>query len=299
MNRYSTGLYARNFGEWLAALGLLRVADSMAAGAMLSFSPSGEAILDCLADEKDLLSTIVASANPEAILVNYLVGCEEPDLESIRVGDGFYKRTSHSLGQQDAMRHFTKCDDAKKGCYLSLQKIGGLEISHFLGSALSAEASLESPLVLWAGQVTFQGILKNISEKVAGSHESGSLARAISVSSRETQRFRFDHADEQFQDDGAHDSSAGRECRFVVEWLALIGLSFFPAGLGFESLSPKRRHMVSRTWKNPLTSTSVALALHSARAPVFCTFFSASDGKMKKLRRLSFSLDSTSTTNQP
>jgi len=243
MIRHHTGLFARNFGEWLASLGLLRVADSLTPGAMLSFLPSGEAVLDCTADEQTLLKKIVSSAQASALTVEYLLPCTEPSSHTLRVGDGFYDRTTHPLSDKALSKVFEKNDDTKKGCTVRLDEIGGLEISHFLGAAQSTEAQIESPLVFWAGQVTFQGIVRNIAGKVQALAPQGSLQEALSSSSRETQRFRFDHAEEQFPDDGAHDSSPGCHCRTTVEWLAFIGLSFYPAALGFESLGPQRRHL--------------------------------------------------------
>jgi len=179
-----------------------------------------------------------------------------------------------------------------------LSELGGLTISHFSGKAQSEEAGIKSPLILWAGRVTFQGILRNISAKVSSARASGLLADFTAVASRETQRFRFDHRDEQFEDDGAHDSTSGRTCRPRVEWLALLGLSFFPAASGFESLSPQRRYLVSRTWSNPLPPHAVLLALHSGQAIAHRTFFAAPDGKMKKLRSITQTNQSTSTTSQ-
>ena len=287
MIHHRTGLSARNLGEWLAALGILRVADSLAPGSMLSFSANGEAVIDSSASEEAILKKIISSAHPGSITVEYLLPCSQPGPQALGVGDGFYERTTHVLAEETRTRVFEKNDDAKKGCILRLDELGGLEITHFLGAAQSSEAQVESPLIFWAGQVTFQGILRNITEKVQTLKSESSLESALSSSARETQRFRLDHADEQFPDDGAHDSSAGRLCRPLIEWLALIGLSFYPAALGFESLSPERRHLVTRTWKNPLMASAVTLALHSAQAPAYRAFFAASDGKMKKLRALS------------
>ena len=295
MIQHQTGLCARNFGEWLAALGLLRVADSLSSGAMLSFLPTGESIITTSADDKTLLKKVTASAHPNAITVDYVMPSSEANSLTLRVGDSFYIRSVHTLSDEVRSKDFYKSDDAKKGCILRFNEIGGLEVSHYLGAAQSSEAKVESPLIFWAGQVTFQGILKNITEKVQSLKSANSLKSALLSSSRETQRFRFDHADEQFQDDGAHDSSPGRQCRPVIEWLALLGLSFYPAALGFESLSPQRRHLVSRIWSNPLSASAVALALHSAQAAEHRIFFAASDGKMKKLRALSQSANSTST----
>jgi len=286
MTRLHTGLSAGNMGEWLASLGLLRAAASIDAESRLSFSHAGEALLETAVSEQALVQKVIASAHPASIAVEYLSRVENPTHLSVRVGDDLYERTSHTLAEEKFAGGFNKNEDSKVGCLFRLSELGGLTISHYSGKAQSEEAGLKSSLILWAGMVTFQGILRNISAKVSSARDGSSFADFCAVASRETQRFRFDHRDEQFEDDGAHDSSSGRTCRPAIEWLALLGLSFFPAAAGFESLSPQRRHVVSRIWSNPLSPQATLLALHSGQAITHRIFFAASDGKMKKLRSI-------------
>jgi hypothetical protein len=283
VNPLRPGLSADNFGEWLAALGLLRVATSLDPSATLAFSGTGEALIGTTASESELAERLVASASPDAIRLEYLLETSAPGPASVRVGDACFNTATHLLSQHT--KSFDGSGDSKKGCSVDLLALDGLRVRHFCGAVRSEEAGMESPLILWAGQVTFQGILRASCAKVSGM-KIAPLAEMFAAIGRETQRFRFDHADEQFVDDGAHDSSAGRLSRPLVEWAAFVGLSFFPAVAGFESLSPMRRHVVSRTWNSPIDADAALLALHSGQAHIRRFFFAAPDGKMKKLRSI-------------
>lgn len=298
MNHISTGLRADNFGEWLASLGLLRVAATIDPDSALAFSDSGEATLTTNARESEIAKALLSSAAPDSIRVEYLKKISAPDSDSVRVGDQFFQTSSHLLSLANKAKEFDQSEDSKKGCPVELLGLGGLRVRHFIGAARSEEAGLESPLILWAGMVAFQGILRATCGNVA-SMSPGPLPEMFGIGGRQTQRFRFDHANEQFVDDGAHDSSAGRHSRSLVEWGAFVGLSFFPAGAGFETLSPMRRHVASRIWKQPLDSQSTLLALHSGQARIRRFFFAAPDGKMKKLRPITPPDQSHNHTKKP
>jgi len=283
VNSLRTHLSADNFGEWLAALGLLRVAAVLDPKAALAFSENGEALLFTEANEETIVAKLLKAAAPALIRLEYLVKADEPGTNSVRVGDLFFDKVSHRLSEN--IRAFLESEDSKKGCLLELTALDGLKISHFSGSARSEEADLRSPVIFWAGMVTFQGILSRVVSKLGGL-KATSFEEVFKLTTRETQRFRFDHTGEQFIDDGAHDSAAGRASRPGVEWCALLGISFFSATAGFESLSPKRRLLVSRVWREPLDSLQALIALHSGQAPIRRHFYAEDDGKMKKLRSI-------------
>ena len=85
-------------------------------------------------------------------------------------------------------------------------------------------------------------------------------------------------------EDGGHNTQSGAETRPVVEWLGLIGLSFFPPEAGFTALLESRRRLRAGIWHHPLDAPALLLAIHNGHFDEFQVFAIASDGKMKKIR---------------
>lgn len=284
MNALPLPLTTRNFGEWLAALGLLRVANALAPGSTLHFDDEGRAILATSATERQLVGKIIASANPASVKVRLhtpLANDEPPGASSVRIGDSQFAVREAALDDPAVARN----DDAKAGLFLRFEALGGLEVSHFLSKAMTDCAELKSPLKMWAGTVLFSTILQHVASFVAGQPPDARLADVIGQRRRSPQRWRFDHADEQFVEDGGHEiSDEGRETRPVVEWLGLIGLSFFPPEAGFAGALGVQGQLRAPVWHQPLGTSALLLSLHAGHFAGARTFAIASDGKFKKIR---------------
>ena len=140
----------------------------------------------------------------------------------------------------------------------------------------------------WSGRVDFSRIFLNIREQVAKT-SAGDLDEFLGVSSRETQRLRFDHAWEDYFDDGCASLEEGAKMRPAVEWLAFIGLSFFPPEWGWKCLSPEHNTLRSYVWEKPLDAAAVTLALHSGQLRPATDFQVVVGGQFepKKIRFLS------------
>jgi hypothetical protein len=278
----SLPLRASSYGEWLAALGLLKIASIADPEAGLGFTAGGEAFLQTACTENQLRDLLVSSSAPDAVECRYLTPQKQIDLDSVLVGRDAYHLRSTRLNDPRGFAAFSASEDAKPGCPLVLHNLESLEVLHFPGKVIAEHLGIKSPLTLWAGRVEFPSLIKSVASRVSGT--SGSFAEILTQKTRTTSRFRFDHEDEQFLDDGGHDSGEGRVSRHCVEWAALIGLSFFPYAAGYKSINPSRHRLLSFYWEKPLPAPVVLIGLQTARFSRSQEFDLVSDGKLKKIR---------------
>ena len=276
-------LNARVYGEWLAALGLLRIADSVCPHSALCFDENDYAILTTDANERALVRRIAKSANQGSVTVRFYTPARTHNGSTVRIGDKLFSSTECSLDDKSRFPDLFENKDAKAGFVIRLEAVRRLEISHVLGEAMADCAGLKSPLRFWSGNITLPRILQQLTAFVA--RQFGlSLNELLSKSLHATQRLRFDNTGEQFAEDGGHDVTLGRTTRPAVEWLGLIGLSFYPPEAGFKALLEDPRHLRAAVWHRPLTANALSLALHCGQFPEFHTFAIISDGRIHKLR---------------
>ena len=291
MNPRKLPLRATNFGEWLASLGLLQLVAAAAEDApKLSFDNDGFAHLHSGADDKTLMSLLKESTDPQKIRVHFYTKTKAKGASSkpISIGDELHHEASFALDTDANRKAFETTAEAKDGCLVTFAVGRGVFVRHFVGKALCELADLRSPVKTWSGQVTFPRIFLSIREKVAKSAAT-SFDELLATSSRETQRFRFDHAWENYFDDGSASLEEGAEMRPAVEWLALVGLSFFPSEWGWKCLSPSRNVLRSHVWANPLDIGAATLAIHSGQLRPAADFQVVVGGQFepKKIRFLS------------
>ena len=284
-------LRATNFGEWLASLGLLQlVAATGEDTPKLHFDADGFAFLHSKADDKTLISLLKETTDEQKIRVHFYTKTESKGASSgpISIGDELHYEATFALDTDANRRAFETTAETKDGCPITFAVGRGVFVRHFVGKALCELAGLRSPVKTWSGQVTFPRIFQSIRQKVAAS-TTVSFDEMLSTASRETQRFRFDHAWENYFDDGSASLEEGAEMRPAVEWLALAGLSFFPAEWGWKCLSPRRNVLRSYLWANPLDVSAITLALHSGQLQPAAEFQVVVGGQFepKKIRFLS------------
>jgi hypothetical protein len=288
-------LKATNFGEWLASLGFLQLVNAVAdEPPKLAFDEHGAAYLYSTLKDEELMTLLMDSTDLSKIRVNYYASgnAEEAGSKPITIGNEVYYEKSFALDSAANCKAFETNKETKDGCRVGFAIGRGISVRHFFGKAIcelaSSQNPLRSPIKTWSGMVVFPRILLNIRERVAKSSVSN-LDGLLSVSSREKQRLRLDHACEDYLDDGCASLQEGALMRPAVEWLAFLGLSFFPPEWGWKSLSPKHNTLRSHVWEKPLNADAVALALHSGQLKPGADFQVVVGGQFepKKIRFLS------------
>ncbi|MFZ0435734.1 MAG: hypothetical protein WAL87_07185 [Chthoniobacterales bacterium] len=293
MNSRKLPLKATNFGEWLASLGLLQLLNAVSDDPpKLAFDEQGHAHLYSTRTDQELATLLLASTDFSKISVYYYSSSSDQAVDSapISIGSEVHYESSFTLNSPDSLRAFETSKETKDGCRVDIAIGRGISVRHYVGKALcelaSSQNPLRSPIKTWSGTVVFPRIFLNIRERVAKSSASN-LDGLLSESSREKQRLRLDHAWEDYFDDGCASLEEGAKMRPAVEWLAFLGLSFFPPEWGWKSLSPKHKTLRSHVWEKPLNTDAVALALHSGQPKPAADFQVVADGKLKKIRLLS------------
>jgi hypothetical protein len=210
------------------------------------------------------------------------------DSTPITIGSEVHYESAFTLNSPHSLRAFETSKETKDGCRVDIAIGRGISVRHFVGKALCELASLRSPVKTWSGRVEFPRIFLNIRDRVAKS-TAVDLDTILGASSRETQRLRLDHACEDYFDDGCASLEEGAMMRPAVEWLAYLGLSFFPPEWGWKSLSPKHNTIRSHIWGKPLDTNALLLALHSGQLMPAADFQVVVGGQFepKKIRFLS------------
>jgi hypothetical protein len=284
-------LTSKNFGEWLASLGLLElVAVAAEETPALSFDKNGAALLHSSLSDKDLISLLKDSATLSSIRVQYYTPPKgkAASAGAVTIGNDVLEERSFTLASAADVKAFETTPEPKDGCAVGFDIGRGISVRHFVGKALCELADLRSPVKTWSGRVEFPKIFLSIREKVAA-NAATTLDEFLASSSRETQRLRFDHAWEDYFDDGCASLEEGAQMRPAVEWLAFLGLSFFPPEWGWDCLSPQHNRLRTRVWSNPLDATATTLALHSGQLTPSADFQVVVGGQFepKKIRFLS------------
>lgn len=284
-------LGANNFAEWLASLGLLQLVAAVSEDPpKLSYDADGTAHLHSNAGDDELKQLLLASTNLHNIHVRYYAGArrQTAPAKNVSIGQDLYVEQFFALDAPPKLKAFETSAETKDGCSVGFALGRGLGVRHFHGKALCDLAGLRSPVKTWSGQITFPRIFLSVRDKVAGT-AAGAFDELLTKSSRETQRFRYDHAWEDYFDDGCVSLEEGAQMRPAVEWLAFLGLSFFPPEWGWKSFSPQRNRLRSYVWRNPLDVTALTLALHSGQLTPAADFQIVVGGKFepKKIRFLS------------
>jgi hypothetical protein len=283
-------LKATNFGEWLASLGFLQLVTAVAdEPPKLAFDEHGAAYLYSTLKAAELMTLLMDSTVLSKIRVNYYASGngEEAGSRPITIGNDVHYEESFTLNNEASLKTFETNAETKDGCHMGFDIGRGISVRHFVGKAMCDLADLRSPVKTWSGRVEFPRIFLNIREQVAKS-SAGDLDELLGSSSRETQRLRFDHAWEDYFDDGCASLEEGAVMRPAVEWLAFLGLSFFPPEWGWKCLSPKHNTLRSYLWDKPLDADSVVLALHSGQLKPAADFQVVVGGQFepKKIRFL-------------
>lgn len=286
-------LKTANFGEWLASLGLLQLLNAVSdEPPKLAFDEHGAAHLYSTKTDHELSTLLLASTDLSKISVNYFSSANDEAVDStpITIGSEVHYESTFMLNTPVSLRAFETCKETKDGCRVDFAIGRGICVRHFVGKALCELASLRSPVKTWSGRVEFPRIFLNIRERVAKS-SAVDLDTLLGESSRETQRLRFDHAWEDYFDDGCASLEEGAMMRPAVEWLAFLGLSFFPPEWGWKSLSPRHNTLRSYIWGKPLDTNALLLALHSGQIKPAADFQVVVGGQFepKKIRYLSSS----------
>lgn len=284
-------LKATNFGEWLASLGLLQLLNAVSDDPpKLAFDEQGHAHLYSTRTDQELATLLLASTDFSKISVYYYSSSSDQAVDSapISIGSEVHYESSFTLNSPDTLRAFETSKETKDGCRVDIAIGRGISVRHFVGKVLCELASLRSPVKTWSGRVEFPRIFLNIRDRVAKS-TAVDLDTILGASSRETQRLRFDHAWEDYFDDGCASLEEGAMMRPAVEWLAFLGLSFFPPEWGWKSLSPKHNTLRSHIWAKPLDTDALLLALHSGQLMPAADFQVVVGGQFepKKIRYLS------------
>jgi hypothetical protein len=287
-------LKATNFGEWLASLGFLQLVAAVAEETpRLAFDEQGAAHLYTEKKDNELMTLLMASTQLPDIRVTYYASGKAKAAGSrpITIGNEVYHEESFALDSAAKLKAFETNKEAKDGCHVGFSIGRGISVRHFVGKAmceLDDLRDLRSPMKTWSGRVEFPKIFLNIRERVAKS-TARDLDGLLGASSRETQRLRFDHAWEDYLDDGCASLEEGAIMRPAIEWLAFLGLSFFPPEWGWKCLSPLHNTLRSYVWDKPLDADAVALALHSGQLKPSSDFQVVVGGPFepKKIRLLS------------
>jgi hypothetical protein len=282
-------LTSKNFGEWLASLGLLQlIAATSEEAPALSFEKNGTALLHSSLQDEELVSLVRRSTELGSIRVQYHAAASGRNESNgaVSIDNVVFENRVLPLSSDANVKEFASAAEPKEGCYVGFDIGRGISVRHYVGKALCDLAELRSPLKTWSGQVTFSRVFLSVREAVTKITAS-TFQDLLGATSRETQRFRFDHAWEDYLDDGNSSLVPGAQMRPVVEWLALLGLAFFPPEWGWKNLSPKRQVLRSHIWFKPLDAATTALALHSGQLTPASEFQLIPSGRLKKIRFLS------------